>query len=94
MYDSRSLFTILIAVNMGVMENNSRYKHAESKYDFKSIWGFRCHFRPDISAYWSVDLCGNLEVVLDGDYNAKLNIDLMSIDIGIDVTNGPFSVDL
>ena len=50
--------------------------------------------RPDLSAYWSVDLCGNLAVVFDGNYNAKLNTDLMSIDIGIDVTNGPFSVDL
>ena len=44
--------------------------------------------------YWSVDLHSNLGVVLDGNYNAKLNTDLMSIDIGIDVTNGPFFIDL
>ena len=48
------------------------------------------NFRPDLSVYWSIDLCGNLGVVLDGDYNAKLNTDLMSIYIG----NGPFSIDL
>ena len=52
------------------------------------------NFRPDLNAYWSVDLHGNLGVFLDGDYNTKLNTDLMSIDIGIDVTNGLFSVDL
>ena len=50
------------------------------------------NFRSDLSIYGSIDLHGDLGVVLDGNYNAKLNTDL--IDIGIDVTNGPFSIDL
>ena len=50
------------------------------------------NFRSDLRVYRSIDLHGDLGVALDGNYNAKLNTDL--IDIGIDITNGSFSIDL
>ena len=76
------------------MGNNCRYKQAESKYDFRSIWGFRCQFQARSNCILECRFMWQFRVVLDGDYNAKLNTDLMSTDIGIDVTNDPFSIDL
>ena len=78
--------------------NNCRFKHTESKYDFRSkcwsVWGFRCRFQARSKCILECRLSDNLGVVLDGNYNAKLNADLMSIAIGIYITNGPFSIDL
>ena len=40
-------------------------------YNYRAIRDLGVNFRPDISVHRSIDLHGNLGVILDGDYDSK-----------------------